>query len=79
MTGQVAKWGNSLAVRLPKAMAQTLELHPGSEVVVELDHGRIVIAPAKPQFDLKTLLRGMHANNTHQSVDWGERMGREVW
>lgn len=41
---QVSKWGNSLAVRLPKALVEALKLSPGDELnVVEASNGRIAV------------------------------------
>jgi len=40
----VSKWGNSLAVRLPKALVEALKLSPGDELdVVEASKGRIAV------------------------------------
>ena len=34
---QVAKWGNSLAIRLPAAVVQALELQAGDEVEIHVE------------------------------------------
>ena len=40
----VSKWGNSLAVRLPKALVEALNLSPGDELnVVEASKGEIAV------------------------------------
>ena len=42
---QVAKWGNSLAVRLPKAVVERLRLKAGDEIeIVAAESGRIAVA-----------------------------------
>ena len=42
---QVSKWGNSLAVRLPKALVEDLGLKPGDDVaVVSATPKRIAVA-----------------------------------
>jgi antitoxin MazE len=44
---RVAKWGNTLAVRLPKALIERLGLKPGDEIeIVAAVPGRITIARA---------------------------------
>jgi antitoxin MazE len=41
---QVSKWGNSLAVRLPKALVDELRLKPGDELnVVATQNGTITV------------------------------------
>ena len=37
---QVAKWGNSLAVRLPQAIVEALKLKPGDEIEITVSNGR---------------------------------------
>ncbi|MBV8697243.1 MAG: AbrB/MazE/SpoVT family DNA-binding domain-containing protein, partial [Bradyrhizobium sp.] len=40
----VSKWGNSLAVRLPKTLVEALKLSPGDELnVVEASKGQITV------------------------------------
>jgi antitoxin MazE len=37
---QVAKWGNSLAIRIPAAVAEALELRPGDEIEIRVSGAR---------------------------------------
>lgn len=54
---QVAKWGNSLAVRLPTECVRAMGLRAGDSVEAEIDpQGAITLFPAKP-FDKTALLR----------------------
>jgi antitoxin MazE len=60
MKAKVAKWGNSLAVRLPKGLAEELGVRPGSTVELEKDGTRLMIetSPAGtiPRYRLEDLL-----------------------
>lgn len=49
MTTKIQKWGNSLAVRLPRDIARELRLREGSEVAVEKEQNRITIISVPPQ------------------------------
>ena len=49
MTTKIQRWGNSLAVRLPKEMIRHLALKEGSGVVVRHDRDTIVIRRQEPQ------------------------------
>ena len=49
MTTKVQKWGNSLAVRLPKEMIKQLALKEGSGVVVRHDKDTIIISRQEPR------------------------------
>jgi antitoxin MazE len=80
MTSTIQKWGNSLALRIPKALARDVHLENGSVVNLAVRDGKVVIEPAKkPEYKLDDLLKGVTKKNLHQSVDTGPAVGREVW
>ena len=80
MVTKVQKWGNSLAVRIPKSMAQDTQLTSGRAVDMEVRDGRIVIGPTRRrQFALDDLLKGVTPRNRHAEVATGTAVGREVW
>ena len=76
---QLAKWGNSYAVRIPRALLETAQVREGEELEISAQAGSISIAPAKPRLTLKSLLGGITAKNLHDEIDWGQPVGREVW
>ena len=66
---RVQKWGNSLAVRIPKSFARETALHQGAEVELELEDGRLVITPvAEEEYDLASLLEQVTPENLHEEV-----------
>jgi antitoxin MazE len=79
-TSSVKKWGNSLAVRIPSAVAQDLGLSENSTVQITSDGAVATIKPKKgDKASLKELVAGITPDNRHQEVDWGEPVGKEVW
>ena len=56
---QVAKWGNSLAVRLPAAVVEALELKEGDEIEIHLADARHFNVSRKS--DRKQLLTRLRA------------------
>ncbi len=79
METKVQRWGNSLALRIPKAFAEELGLHAGVCVQVELSDGRLVLEPAdKGAYSLDELLAQVTQENIHVEVDLGEPVGREA-
>jgi antitoxin MazE len=48
---QVAKWGNSLAIRLPAAVVEALELKAGDEIEIRIDEAREFAVSRKPGRD----------------------------
>lgn len=80
MTSQIQKWGNSLALRIPKAVAEQVGLKQSSEVEVSVQDGQIVIKPVPvKKYDLAALLSQIRPENLHGETDWGEAQGREEW
>jgi len=80
MHAKVQKWGNSLALRIPKTFAEDTHLTTGSEINLSVHDGKIVVAPApKPNYSLVALLKGVNDENRHSEVDTGETVGQEVW
>ncbi|MFH1058326.1 MAG: AbrB/MazE/SpoVT family DNA-binding domain-containing protein [Pseudomonadota bacterium] len=80
MQAQVAKWGNSLAVRIPKAVAERARLREGERLEMSVnDDGALVLRAARPSFRLDDLLAGVSDDNRHDETDWGAAQGKETW
>ena len=78
---KVSQWGNSLAIRLPKALVAELALEHGDNVELHLENGgfRVNIPALPKKFTLEELLAGVTPENLHCEVDWGAVLGKEVW
>ena len=80
MRTKVQRWGNSLALRIPKAFALDAQLENDSFVEISLVDGQIIITPVvTPIWTLEELLAGINKNNIHHEVDTGFAVGNEVW
>ena len=80
MQTRVRKWGNSLGLRIPRAMAEATGVGEGTEVFVSVVRGNHVVKPARPpRMALRELLRGITAKNLHGEIDTGGPVGREAW
>jgi antitoxin MazE len=80
MSTQIAKWGNSLGLRLPKSVAREAQLDDGDTVDVSVKDGAIVVRPAKPTYSLDDLVARITRRNRHGEADWGDApVGRELW
>jgi antitoxin MazE len=77
MEARIAKWGNSLGVRIPKDIAGRLGLEEGARVEIEAEDGRVVITQRRPRYTLQELLIGMTPKAMHKAFDWGPDVGRE--
>lgn len=80
MRTTVQRWGNSLAVRIPKAFAEEIHLRQGVEVEMSLEEGKVVLAPPRPVAPkLADLLAQVTPENSHDETDWGAPVGKEIW
>lgn len=80
MQARVQKWGNSLALRIPKHLADEVGLKDNSPVELSLRDNELVIAPViKASFTLVDLLAQITDANLHHEVDTGPAVGGEVW
>lgn len=79
MKATVQRWGNSLAVRLPRLLAEESQISEGSQVeLVRTPDGVLVKARQKPRYRLSDLLAGISPENLHPETEWGPAVGREV-
>jgi antitoxin MazE len=79
-----AKWGNSLAVRIPAAFAKEIGASEGKRAEITVENGALVIRPAtrrnkRRRYTLEDLVRGMTKENVHPETEWGPPRGKEVW
>jgi antitoxin MazE len=79
MDVRLARWGNSLAVRVPRSLAAELGLVAGSPLAVSLQQGALVFRPSDPAGELERLAAGITSQNRHDEADWGDSWGLEVW
>ncbi len=80
MIQKIQKWGNSLAVRLPKYITDSLKLNNGASVKMSIKGNTVIIEPAKPHYyRLEDLLSDVCKENIHQEIDTGPPTGNEVW
>lgn len=80
MTTKIQRWGNSLALRIPKAFVKDAHLERGGEVNISISHGRLVVeASPKKKYSLSGLLANISKDNLHGEVRTGKSMGKEIW
>ncbi len=80
MRTRVQKWGNSLALRIPKSFAAEVGLHANAAVEVSLVEGALVVQPVAAQpLTLAELLRGVTDDNVPGEWLTGPATGKEAW
>lgn len=80
MRTRIQKWGNSLAVRIPKPYADEARLSEDSPVDLTVREGELVIVPAGDEvLSLDDLVDRITPENRHAEVDMGGPVGDEIW
>lgn len=80
MRTKVQRWGNSLAVRIPKIFAEEVGLVDEASIELRLIEGGLVIEPtAECAPTLAELLDGITDENRHEEISWGAPVGDEAW
>jgi antitoxin MazE len=79
MTTLIAKWGNSLAVRIPKNLAAEVNVQDGDPVEVSVEAGALVVRPQAKRYSIDELVEGITPKNRHGETDWGKPTGKEIW
>ena len=79
MQTTIQKWGNSLALRIPKSFASETQLDNGTEVNLTIKNNQLIIEPiSKEKYDLDSFLYEISDSNIHKEVDFGEPQGKEL-
>ncbi len=79
MKSKVTKWGNSLAIRIPKVLADAVELSDGSVVEMRSGKNMITLRTLKNKVSLSELLEQVSPDNLHDESDSGRSRSREIW
>ena len=80
MQTKVQRWGNSLAVRIPKSFALQSKLAPETPVEINIEGDAIILRPMQnKEYSLDELLEGVTRENRHEEISFGKPVGKEVW
>lgn len=73
------KWGNSLAIRVPKRVAEEAGLREKDSVDIEVHEGTLVVRPhLRRVYRLEDLVKRITPHNVHDEIDFGGPAGREA-
>lgn len=77
MQSRVQRWGNSLAIRIPRSLAQKGGFAEGTPVELRVEDNAIVIRPRR--YTLEELLSRVTPQNLPEATETGPPIGREIW
>lgn len=76
---RIAKWGNSLALRIPREAAERAGIGAGDEVAVSASAGKLTVVRKKRQYRIEDLVKQMTPETQPDLIDWGPPVGKEFW
>jgi len=76
-TAQIVKWGNSLAVRIPKPVAEQAGVREGDPIVLEAERGQIRLKRPERVLSLKELVAQITPENRYGEISAGPARGKE--
>ena len=77
MQTAITKWGNSLAIRLPKTFTEQIGINEKNKIEIIIEKDKIILQ--KPRQNLKTLLSKINKDNIHKEINTGKITGKEIW
>ncbi len=80
MNAHFSKWGNSIALRIPKGLADELRISDGKAADIQIQKGRLVVTPIDdaPTYDIDALVALIKPENLHGEIETGPAVGNEV-
>ena len=79
MRTKVQKWGNSLALRIPKPFADEVGLQPDTAVELSMEEGKLIVSRSQTaSIRLGELLQGITPDSLHREVRSGPAVGNEA-
>lgn len=75
---RVVKWGNSLGVRIPKAVAEQARLREGDPILIEPSDGHVELYPTERIPTLEELVAQITPENRYEELNWGPPVGKEI-
>lgn len=77
---KVKKWGNSLGLRIPQAIANQIKIQDGSRINLVLKNNKIELIPvASEEYQLNDLVELISESNLHTVISSGQPQGKEIW
>ena len=79
MDAHFAKWGNSIALRIPNGIARQLNVSEGSTAELQVKEGALVVTPIDVgrRYDINELIAAITPENLHGETDTGDPVGNE--
>jgi antitoxin MazE len=80
MRATIQKWGNSLALRIPKVVSKELGIEEATAVEMRVDNSALIVKAKKTKkLVLKELLAKINDKNCHEAIETDPAIGKEVW
>jgi len=80
MTTTIQKWGNSLAVRIPKEFTKSLKWSVGAVVGFQKIGDKIILTPSRRVYTIEDALKKITKKDLHKIIfPENQPRGKEIW
>ena len=80
MLTKIQKWGNSLAIRIPKSFANQTNLSNGSSVDLNIRKDSLIITPFNSdEYNLDAMIKRINNENLHEEISFEDAVGKELF
>jgi len=81
MKARIQKWGNSMALRIPKIIIDEMGLAENHQIELHLQDGALVVRRAETQdsYSLVDLVKDITPETSHSIIEFDGPKGKEVW
>jgi antitoxin MazE len=81
LNATIRRWGNSAAVRIPRAVLSQANLEEGNDVEILLTkEGEITLRAVRKRKTIEELFADYDGDFfPTKEIDWGEQQGNEIW
>lgn len=78
-TVTLKKWGNSIGLLLPAAVAKAARLSSGIRVEIDVSDQNLIVRKAPGQSRIEELCSRITPGNLHSETEWDSPQGNEAW
>lgn len=80
MEARLQKWGNSLGIRIPKSLLNSLNLKEDDILDLDVEENKIIIVKStQSKIDLAKRFKDYYGENLAKDFSWDEKRGKEIW
>ncbi|MDU2025411.1 MAG: cell division protein FtsW [Finegoldia magna] len=80
MRVKLSKWGNSQGLRISRSILDVLNWKDDDSLDLKIEDNKLIIEnQSSDEISIEDLFKDFKGQYVKEDIDWGERVGKEVW